>query len=176
MVSTHSHPKVAVHPCLSRFPPVYVSTHSHPKVAIRVDVDNRNTAVSTHSHPKVAAHSKSQTEGAHCGFNTQSPEGGWCMRVYNNLRLRRFNTQSPEGGWPCVFRLMPCCKCFNTQSPEGGCQCNHFQQHEEQKFQHTAARRRLQVLDGPPPLGIVVSTHSRPKAAALLHKRITYPK
>ena len=107
-------------------------------------------------------------------FNTQSPEGGCHGLIRQKRRKRGFNTQSPEGGWPCVFRLMPCCKCFNTQSPEGGCQCNHFQQHEEQKFQHTAARRRL--------LGDIyrsmkakdVSTHSRPKAAASIRRATSF--
>ena len=52
---------------------------------------------------------------------------------------------------------------FNTQPPEGGCR-NSQAQASKAKFQHTAARRRLQY-----PYCVAqaqrVSTHSRPKAA-----------
>ena len=55
---------------------------------------------------------------------------------------------------------------FNTQPPEGGCwvvsQCSV----KDFAFQHTAARRRLQPLDWLTKGSDVVSTHSRPKAAA----------
>ncbi|WP_455019888.1 hypothetical protein [Kingella denitrificans] len=33
-------------------------------------------------------------------FNTQPPEGGWCVGRAPLLNVRRFNTQPPEGGWP----------------------------------------------------------------------------
>ena len=57
---------------------------------------------------------------------------------------------------------------FNTQPPEGGCpwpQCDRPGGH---RFQHTAARRRLPAaLELARTYGLV-STHSRPKAAASL--------
>ena len=54
-----------------------------------------------------------------------------------------FNTQPPEGGW------LPCCRwvcasdCFNTQPPEGGWARIRSPQGIPVRFQHTAARRRL---------------------------------
>ena len=57
--------------------------------------------------------------------------------------------------------------CFNTQPPEGGCQLTAKRLSLWRGFQHTAARRRLhgtvQLSDVAGP----VSTHSRPKAAAM---------
>ena len=83
--------------------------------------------------------------GLHYCFNTQPPEGGW-MRWLSRLRiLSCFNTQPPEGGWtvkyPTELRRL---------------------------FQHTAARRRLGASSAARIGATVVSTHSRPKAAALL--------
>ena len=56
---------------------------------------------------------------------------------------------------------------FNTQPPEGGWLHLRFMAFRTNRFQHTAARRRL---IGKTNLGVrrmLVSTHSRPKAAAL---------
>ena len=32
-------------------------------------------------------------------FNTQPPEGGWCVAFIAFSTFERFNTQPPEGGW-----------------------------------------------------------------------------
>ena len=62
---------------------------------------------------------------------------------------------------PCKQRLF----CFNTQPPEGGWPEDLDLLDLEDLFQHTAARRRL-ATDKQSITGlIVVSTHSRPKAA-----------
>ena len=76
-------------------------------------------------------------------FNTQPPEGGWVSVVTAILRHARFNTQPPEGGWQVVTHIT---------RRNGG-------------FQHTAARRRLEGAENNLVLRLVVSTHSRPKAA-----------
>ena len=55
---------------------------------------------------------------------------------------------------------------FNTQPPEGGCLLIHASHLIEPKFQHTAARRRLHLNEKIDFLLTIVSTHSRPKAAA----------
>ena len=54
-----------------------------------------------------------------------------------------FNTQPPEGGWRNCVAQVSCLRCFNTQPPEGGwiCAC---------------------IVTS---LNLLVSTHSRPKAA-----------
>ena len=58
-------------------------------------------------------------------------------------------------------------RCFNTQPPEGGCLAylGYFQ--NQRWFQHTAARRRLPLREDLQDRINRVSTHSRPKAAAL---------
>ena len=61
-------------------------------------------------------------------------------------RAHGFNTQPPEGGCLCAQPAQITAACFNTQPPEGGCPCTTLS----------------------PQLLLHVSTHSRPKAAALL--------
>ena len=61
--------------------------------------------------------------------------------------------------------------CFNTQPPEGGCWLPLVLASDVRiRFQHTAARRRLQIARAIDGLNDSVSTHSRPKAAAALEK------
>ncbi|EFC86902.1 hypothetical protein NEIMUCOT_06681 [Neisseria mucosa ATCC 25996] len=102
------------------------------------------------------------------------------------LILHRFNTQPPEGGWFAVFQNFDYCFSFNTQPPEGGWPIRPTWRNHAGRFQHTAARRRLGLLtliatatsrfNTQPPEGgwlwkdkagkrLIVSTHSRPKAA-----------
>ena len=101
-----------------------------------------------------------------------------------------FNTQPPEGGWSGNSNDSNGSSSFNTQPPEGGWQNNINAGVTMDMFQHTAARRRLDIYLYPsvssigsfntqPPEGGwvdvksddlkkgVVSTHSRPKAAGL---------
>ena len=56
--------------------------------------------------------------------------------------------------------------CFNTQPPEGGCPRGKIPRGAITEFQHTAARRRLREKVFTVTPSIIVSTHSRPKAAA----------
>ena len=89
-------------------------------------------------------------------------------KVNVNLRLRRFqhtaarrrldigrfgkwwpfcfNTQPPEGGWVGGHSLQRFRRCFNTQPPEGGWGGNTKAVGRSGGFQHTAARRRLDML------------------------------
>ena len=101
--------------------------------------------VSTHSRPKAAAY-------AHCKkllfttrFNTQPPEGGCLFTPIFCDRIFCFNTQPPEGG--CLYKILTCnlLLSFNTQPPEGGCVLLPVLKYPIAKFQHTAARRRLQA-------------------------------
>ena len=75
-------------------------------------------------------------------FNTQPPEGGWRGWPFPLNQTPSFNTQPPEGGWNLIECLKDIGLCFNTQPPEGGW------------FRHETTLK-LQI----------VSTHSRPKAA-----------
>ena len=74
------------------------------------------------------------------------------MQIIETTKRPRFNSQPPEGGWEDMI--------------QGAVQGN--------KFQLTAARRRLDSLHKLSIRCIVVSTHSRPKAA-VLHDLITSP-
>ena len=101
------------------------------------------TVVSTHSRPKAAG---SDVFGFLCRFlvSTHSrPKAAVSgARPYADDHAR-FNTQPPEGGCFSEVSRKKFLRCFNTQPPEGGCS-------------------GLKDLKG----YIVVSTHSRPKAAA----------
>ncbi len=99
--------------------------------------------VSTHSRPKAAGH-------------------GWLKTTYS---CPSFNTQPPEGGWHSCCRLRTNKASFNTQPPEGGWHTDLKEAEIKAMFQHTAARRRLDLLDNIRYYLIIVSTHSRPKAA-----------
>ena len=125
---------------------------------------------------------------ASLSFNTQSPEGGCRAKTRKRRNPNRFNTQSPEGGCLSAKQKARLERCFNTQSPEGGCVKSSLTNKFLKLFQHTAARRRLRnwleisvsiaCFNTQPPEGGckgqftfdtqgLVSTHSRPKAAAL---------
>ena len=143
--------------------------------------------VSTHSRPKAAGPgSQPSFRPSNC-FNTQPPEGGWQSRRHSRCRNRGFNTQPPEGGWGCNSCQTFYSNGFNTQPPEGGWwfvylrgrrfagfntqppeggwpQRKNHSQHRR-KFQHTAARRRLVRAVNRLSDQVIVSTHSRPKAA-----------
>ena len=58
---------------------------------------------------------------------------------------------------------------FNSQPPEGGWFAGYDKVGYHRSFQLTAARRRLVVDVGLDEKQIVVSTHSRPKAAGQFH-------
>ena len=100
--------------------------------------------VSTHSRPKAAAHRTLCSLSANSGFNTQPPEGG--CSYHDTLKTVRAS--------------------FNTQPPEGGCNAQSRTVGRGVMFQHTAARRRLPSIQKCKALILLVSTHSRPKAAA----------
>ncbi len=90
-------------------------------------------------------------------FNTQPRRGGCKAGSPNHLAHRGFNTQPRGGGCPNVAKgwLPP------------------------NRFQHTAARRRLPTFTALDNAGKNVSTHSHPKVAALdyfshNHKILTF--
>ena len=74
------------------------------------------------------------------------------------------------------MRLLPsvfCTGCFNTQPPEGGWVEIVTTGKTQKLFQHTAARRRLDVTSFVMWHILRVSTHSRPKAAGFHAPRQT---
>ena len=145
--------------------------------------------VSTHSRPKAAAKSQSQKLTQKQGFNTQPPEGGCADKIAHDIAKSSVSTHSrPKAAAVGRNRKVRSFLCFNTQPPEGGCPYTFHKKAVDSLFQHTAARRRLQnglisiskadlfqhtaarrrlLMAVLFTLMIwVVSTHSRPKAAA----------
>ena len=78
-----------------------------------------------------------------CGFNTQPPEGGWSENPTLRICIDGFNTQPPEGGWIEKFDKI-CRSIVSTHSrPKAAGKTKLNNGNAKQKFQHTAARRRL---------------------------------
>ena len=123
-----------------------VSTHSRPKAAaLFLTRLTRLMCVSTHSRPKAAAKSY--------------------RRIY---RKSGVSTHSrPKAAARALSHILPAFESFNTQPPEGGCRSALALALHFCPFQHTAARRRLLHLLIKRATLITVSTHSRPKAAAV---------
>ena len=150
--------------------------------------DNNGFIVSTHSRPKAAGSLGWVVAGKVHSFNTQPPEGGWHAEVLPRpkkslfqhtaarRRLESRDDAKNQAGWVSThsrpkaagpdqygnhYRYI----CFNTQPPEGGWREWGEKWAEFFKFQHTAARRRLDVHSPFCVSEFTVSTHSRPKAA-----------
>ena len=99
--------------------------------------------VSTHSRPKAAGAVMAMAMGLLPVSTHSRPKAAGAFSDSQRGHQVGFNTQPPEGGWGCV----------RDGGGQGG------------GFQHTAARRRLGVLPRLTAAVLVVSTHSRPKAA-----------
>ena len=112
--------------------------------------DDGSLVVSTHSRPKAAGVAMCYLIPRYFGFNTQPPEGGWALPNRSKPSLSSFNTQPPEGGW--LKRLI-----LIDNLPA---------------FQHTAARRRLASKSDKWRQVVLVSTHSRPKAAGTTKNKL----
>ena len=170
-----------------------VSTHSRPKAAGDVAENAKKLGiVSTHSRPKAA--------GENPGFKIPTVKvfqhtaarrrlvwsDFWVLLVFPfqhtaaRRRLDRkvrqlkrsisFNTQPPEGGWQAYLYCAYLHTCFNTQPPEGGWLLSVYAYKCRLRFQHTAARRRLEQLSNREDRHLTVSTHSRPKAAGAVYR------
>ena len=102
-----------------------------------------------------------------CRFNTQPPEGGWPAKDFVEDYVREFqhtaarrrlaaysmpalsnssvSTHSrPKAAGMTVIIATTLCGSFNTQPPEGGWVPDKRFYVSQAKFQHTAARRRLE--------------------------------
>ena len=146
--------------------------------------------VSTHSRPKAAAYflvknatlEKFQHTAARRRLRLAIDEHFGKLKMFQHTAARRRLHRAKQKP-----RLDDC---FNTQPPEGGCNANNSGLQYSSKFQHTAARRRLRATNETSTLSakfqhtaarrrlhelsshwqrfIIVSTHSRPKAAAVV--------
>ena len=150
-----------------------VSTHSRPKAAgvCKMSLLTRSSFQHTAARRRLAWLMRRQAAGlrrtlsACClnRFNTQPPEGGCAPflggrqifavsthsrpkaagHLINNRALRKcFNTQPPEGGWPRNGRRVNA-KRVSTHSRPKAAAWFKLAMHDDEMFQHTAARRRL---------------------------------
>ena len=166
-----------------------VSTHSRPKAAaLHSQLSPDDCAVSTHSRPKAAAYQRVFECRPHYGFNTQPPEGG--CEDNGKTRIWGFvSTHSRPKAAALQRETANLSQDVSTHSRPKAAASAVSADTPSNLFQHTAARRRLQRhvtllsikhgFNTQPPEGgcshfsrsfqleIVVSTHSRPKAAAL---------
>ena len=167
MVSTHSRPKAAG--CaLSFIPPrVLVSTHSRPKAAGRHRDSYLMPKPCFNTQPPEGGWEGIKIRaGCFAGFNTQPPEGGWDSSNRSASANGGFNTQPPEGGWLYELEEGDKTLAVSTHSrpkAAGSLSVRHTTRtvvstHSRPKaagtvlcglgslnerFQHTAARRRL---------------------------------
>ena len=124
----------------------------------------RRIKVSTHSRLKAAGLFTFFINANVFGFNTQPPEGGWCLFLHQQEVQSGFNTQPPEGGWRYACSWPHCAAGFNTQPPEGGwiLNCSKW------LFSLVSTHSRLKaagLMVHNPVQAFFVSTHSRLKAA-----------
>ena len=101
----------------------------------------------------------------HC-FNTQPPEGGCERATRTDKGVSRFNTQPPEGSCMPYPLIVKHPAKFQHTATRRWLRCINKLFTAWIMFQHTAARRRLPKNSLSTDAIIVVSTHSRPKAAA----------
>ena len=151
-----------------------VSTHSRPKAAGLYSRKARVMvfSVSTHSRPKAAGRRRSGGSRDAVGFNTQPPEGGWVVCVFQLADLISFNTQPPEGGWGVFAALFVIAIVFQHTAARRRLAFPALETRAIRLFQHTAARRRLANVYVGGALLAYVSTHSRPKAAGTVNATI----
>ena len=131
----------------ARNPCADVSTHSRPKAADGSFSVSRRWTQFQHTAARRRLGIGCTFRSPFASFNTQPPEGGWGHVPPDDGRDGRFNTQPPEGGCFDTAKYALERLRFNTQPPEGGCKA---------------------VIGGRAEAG--VSTHSRPKAAALIER------
>ena len=148
-------------------------------------------SVSTHSRPKAAGFGVESTQPPTISFNTQPPEGGWLQIKFafhipdgfQHTAARRrlasaarpvsmtpcFNTQPPEGGWGGFRRLRGIWDCFNTQPPEGGWMARIKAALDAFSFNTQPPEGGWFLKTATISAVLIVSTHSRPKAAGSLY-------
>ena len=165
-VSTHSRPKAAGMLDRHGLAPLHVSTHSRPKAAgaFPPKLDRQTMfqhtaarrrlakpATSPKSRAFVSTHSRPKAAGRHDDVT-------YCLTVEfqhtaARRRLARWNERFRRSRW---FQHTAARRRLGLEKRSIQANC---------LFQHTAARRRLVGLELSLELSLVVSTHSRPKAA-----------
>ena len=150
-VSTHSRPKAAGAMATSANIVTHVSTHSRPKAAgPKFEALHRVFDVSTHSRPKAAGRQIEDNKLDDPVSTHSRPKAAGEVLAEAAKRLNEF--QHTAARRRLVLGLLA--KSFDLV------------------FQHTAARRRLGLAVIPNRFKLLVSTHSRPKAAGAFLKSL----
>ena len=128
---------------MTRHPPRgKVSTHSRPKAAGNDLTQNHKVMKFQLTAARRRLEKTWLTNTTKNGFQLTAAR----RRLASAFEIIRhgfcFNSQPPEGGWARCMKSVTACACFNSQPPEGG-------------WSLTFASQII----------MVVSTHSRPKAA-----------
>ena len=122
-----------------------VSTHSRPKAAgkyFNSDLHYKAWFQHTAARRRLAVPEIDFTASTDVSTHSR-PKAAGLKKAAKIIALTRFNTQPPEGGWLNTFIVIVIFV----------------------GFQHTAARRRLDMMGFDMAGALDVSTHSRPKAA-----------
>ena len=122
-VSTHSRPKAADAPDCAPLWACDVSTHSRPKAADTVKTLAPGMMKFQHTAARRRLQMSRYTQTGFSCFNTQPPEGGCRLRVVCNAQFEVSTHSRPKAADKLVISSVANCS-----------------------FQHTAARRRLQVF------------------------------
>ena len=125
----------------------------------------RSHRVSTHSRPKAAGHYQAVILPMYVVSTHSRPKAAGSIDIILPFIIKSFNTQPPEGGWNIKNWEIPCGQVSTHSRPKAAGMVCVMPLFRVKRFQHTAARRRLGVLQGDEFKSIAVSTHSRPKAA-----------
>ena len=80
------------------------------------------------------------------GFNTQPPEGGWRAPNGCHTSANGFNTQPPEGGWLANPKSLSQQGVSTHSRPKAAGPKPPKPINRGKRFQHTAARRRLELI------------------------------
>ena len=166
-----------------------VSTHSRPKAAAKLLYwRGYGCAVSTHSRPKAAAPCFTQWRNTSKCFNSQPPEGG-CVLIEQTARTgimfqltaarRRlpvevsifttvftFQLTAARRRLPLALAKVIEQEGFNSQPPEGGCARENLGRVGNAAVSTHSRPKAAALTEGKAHVYGHVSTHSRPKAAA----------
>ena len=125
----------------------------------------RNRHVSTHSRPKAAARAPVTWSLRPESFNTQPPEGGCPPPDGTPGVIESFQHTAARRRLRGQEKAFHFSGGFNTQPPEGGCENAGAVYVGVYVSTHSRPKAAAEI-DRPAARIIVVSTHSRPKAAA----------
>ena len=125
-----------------------VSTHSRPKAAGPLNVAWLClTVVSTHSRPKAAGCVKTRLYIPPIVSTHSRPKAAGCLVDHFEKKKRCFNTQPPEGGWFGACKRARKGRRFQHTAARRRLERRIKIKRRIKRFQHTAARRRLAIGD-----------------------------